>query len=231
MTSEDFGIWLERQIYTSGLTKSSLARSLKVAPATISQWTSGETEPATDKIPLLAEALGISKYEIYLRLGRIEPRGELDHEWEIFIQKVETYGGDFKQFVLEAIDEMRHAWYLRPRTKKALMKVSVSSFYYEYPKEGLRSSRDIWQGERLFLYDAVEFSNGEQLECMISALKHDAGFTLIVRVVSDDDLSIQGTLVVNDVTYEAVSEGNIVRFPDLQLLPEFEDISLTIEID
>ncbi len=213
--SRSFADWLRGQIDSQGITKAALAERLGVARSAITMWTTGETEPANRHIAPLARALGVTRYEIYLRLGRVEPRSEgLDPEWDAFIQSVEADGREFRDLVLGSLQDIRRAWMARPRGLYAIMRVSMERLF-EPARAGVRGAVPIL-GERLLYYDQITSLDGQPRTLILTAKPEGETYTVTAHVAGGPDVS-GGLLRVADKIYQAERRENALCFSGLQL--------------
>jgi transcriptional regulator with XRE-family HTH domain len=232
---QSFGVWLEQQIYDRSMQKIDLAKLLHVSPSVITQWTTGETKPARRRVAALACALGVSPYEIYLRMGDIEPRGELNAEWDLFLHQVEADGAEFKQAILEALEDLRRTWMARPRRVRSVLRISFIPF--EYVDEGPERGGEIGEmsyHEKLLYFDEMTFEDGFKGEVMITAVPHLGKEAIDLIATASDNTSTgveleRGELVIGDKIYYAEIRANEARFPDLLITLPIEDFMIALE--
>ncbi len=73
ITSAAFVRWLDETAARVGiLSHAELARRLNVSETTISRWLSGQREPGHKELADLASVLGVTRLELYRRLGLVE---------------------------------------------------------------------------------------------------------------------------------------------------------------
>jgi len=229
MTEEHpFPVWLEDQIYLRGLTKVQVARLLAVSPSTITQWTHGETEPSSQRIATLSVILGVSRYEINLRLERIEPRKGLDPEWDLFIQQVEADGAEFKKIIFNALQDMREAWLVRKRGVRTALRVSVEP-YANYLK-GMRGTA-VWQGDRLLFYDTIVFGDSQSARLMLTAIP-DGQWATIQACCYGDIVLQQVMMVLGSRVYLAqIVDEKTAHFEQVDWDDDVGHLLLTIDIE
>ncbi|MDG9704962.1 helix-turn-helix transcriptional regulator [Streptomyces sp. DH37] len=65
--TENFGVWLSRQLRRRGMTQAELAEALGVTRAGVSAWITGRAEPREEKKRAIAEVLGTDEATVHLR--------------------------------------------------------------------------------------------------------------------------------------------------------------------
>lgn len=82
--------WWQDALENVGLSKLDLARTLGVQPSTVDGWIGGIAAPALQRVPLLAETLGIARAELLIATHRDrlpESWSSADcHEWEAVVR-------------------------------------------------------------------------------------------------------------------------------------------------
>lgn len=65
--TENFGVWLSRQLRRRGMTQAELAEALGITRAGVSAWITGRAEPREEKKRAIAEVLGTDEATVHLR--------------------------------------------------------------------------------------------------------------------------------------------------------------------
>jgi len=202
-----FSEWLEDRLKELGMSKVQLARQLGISSAAISQWLSGVSEPAHQRVPALAGVLRVTAYEIYLRLGRIAPRPPIDESWELFISRVEKGGPEFKDVVFKSLDDMLQEWRTRPRSWRVYFNISIGRMLESVPP-GYRAYGQTNFG-RLILYCNVPILDESEVGLLLEGHESppDSGLFSIAGDINGY-LPSGASLRLNGVRHDAVLEGD-----------------------
>lgn len=200
-----FGTWLEGQIYDRGYSKRTLARLLRVTPASVTHWTNGDTEPTGANIDRLADLLGVSRYEIYLRLGRLEGRGGLDERWEILWHELAGTEADYQAAVHRALEAMNDLWYRRQRRRHVVFEINLREVMDARPLSGLRSGSESTGHEMLLYFGPLDRREPEgwlmlsgvldpDQETVILTGEHSANHPLLRAAIQFDGQEVEGVI-------------------------------------
>ena len=74
----EFGFWLQQRRETMNWTTTDLAEKIGVSHGAVWKWEQNNSLPTYDRIPLIANAFGISEFEVYCAIRGIDYRQQAD---------------------------------------------------------------------------------------------------------------------------------------------------------
>lgn len=105
LPSESPGRWLTRQMERRGINARRFADEMRVTTQTIYAWQNDRTVISEERVPRLAEVLGVSELEARRGLGYWVPAGDEPQGPQLRDELIELRGQ--LQAILDRIDEIR----------------------------------------------------------------------------------------------------------------------------